>query len=266
MNRDDNVMSLFFSILSCIGSVASFLCCWFFIRPADKKLESIKSELQRNNESLSSMRNALLDSSVRLTEAKYKRLVESCEDVYRSFMKMYCTSAGLLMICASLKDLDEIRKYLQTENKLDRAREWLNLFVKDEMLVPIKSDDLSTAEIYVPDKVWKLYNAGNSLYASAIMQMATLKNGIDIQLVKLDKVYSEIETVLPGQKEFLEKFGTFGYQSSMNVIKISLLNEIRLAIQNECLEALDVIDINRRFERDVNIPPVPTDLVGMVAK
>ena len=66
--------------------------------------------------------------------------------------------------------------------------------------------------------------------------------------------------------ELEARFGTFGYQSSMNVIKISLLNEIRLTIQNECLEALDVIDINRRFERDVNILPVPTDLVGMVAK
>ena len=253
-------------IFTCIGSVVSFWFCWFFIRPADKKLESIKTELQRNNECISSMRSTILDSSVRLTEVKYRKLVESCEDVYRSFMKVYGASAGLLMICASLRDLDEIRKYLQKENKIDRAREWLGLFVKDEMLVPIKSDDLSIAEIYVPNRVWKFYNVANSLCASAIMQMATLKNGIDVQLVKLDNVYSEIESVLPGQSGFLKRFGTSGYRSCMNLIKSSLLNEIRMTIKNESLEASDVIDINRRFEQEVIISSVPTDLMGMVAK
>lgn len=251
--------------VAALGGLVAALIGWFCVRPANKKLAVVEASLQRNNESVASMRNALLDSTVRIKEMKYAKLEESCEAVYRSFVKVFGAASGLLLICAGMKDLDEIRKTMQRENKLDRVHDWLGLFVKDEMLVPIQPADLSIAEIYVPDRVWKLYNAANSLYASAIMQMATLKNGLDVQLEDRKSLYAAIEQVIPGQGKILEEFGTTGYRSVMGLIKTSLLNEIRVVLENEPITASVVVDVNERFQHMAGIPTIPEDLKSVVS-
>lgn len=254
------------NIIAAIGGLVAALVAWCYVRPADKKLSAVEASLQRNNEGVASMRNALLDSSVRLKELRYIKLEESCEAIYRAFTKVQGASAGLLMICASLKDLDEIRMTLHRDGKLDRIQKWLGLFVKDEMLTPIKQDDLSMPEIYVPDRVWKLYNAACSLYSAAIIQMTTLKNGLDLQLVKTKDIYAEVDQVLPGQGEFLTRFGTLGYHSSMSLIKTALLNEIRRTLKNGPITASAVVALNECFEQTAKIPPVPNDLKGVLAE
>lgn len=258
-------MSIVLNIVATAASLIAAVVAWCCVRPADKKLSALAALLQRNNESVASMRNALLGSSVRLTELQYVKLGDACEAVYRAFVKIQSASAGLLMICASLKDLNEIRTTLKQDGKLDRVREWLDLFVKEEMLTPIKLDDLSVSEIYVPDRVWKLYSAACSLYSAAIIQMATLKNGIDVQLVKSDEIYAEVDRVIPGQDEFLTRFGTSGYRSSMSLIKTALLNEIRASLKNEPITASAVVSLNESLEQTAKMPPIPDDLKGVLA-
>lgn len=256
--------NIILNLIAAVGGLVAAIVSWFCVRPADKKLVAVEALLQQNNERMSSMRKVLLDSSTRSMELKYAKLVESCEAVYKSFMKIYGASCGLLAICSEMKDLNEIRIVLQRENKLDRIREWLGLFVTDEMLHPIKLDDLSVAEIHAPERVWRLYNAASLLCASAIMQMAALKNGLDVQLVKCADVYSSVDQAIPGCGEKLKEFGTSEYRSTINLIKNVLIAEIRTIFENGPITDAAVIAVNERFDREMKIPPIPEDIRQVV--
>ena len=257
------IVNTILDLLGCIGGVSSAIFCWFLVRPADKKLAKVQAGLARNNESISSVRNAILDSSIRLTEVKYAKIVESCEEFYRAFKNVYSASSYLLNTCSALKDLNEIHSILKKEHKLHQARVWLDLIVKDDMLTPIKVNDLTIAEIYVPNRVRQLYEAAYCLYASAIMQMALLKNGIEVKLVKLESVSTSIATVMPEHKELLERFGTSVYATIMDSIGTLILNEIRKTLKNEAINVSTMMDINHQYEKKAKLPQVPDDLAIM---
>ena len=243
------------SALGLFGGGIAALICFFCVKPARRKLIAIEAELQRGNESIASMRNALLDSAVRLAEAKYSKLAKACEDVFSAFMKNYESSSGLLMICASLRDLEEIKIAMQRENKLENLRAWLGSFVKDDLLIPVKVETL-TAELYVPSRIWELYCVAGLLHASAVAQMMMLKSGLDLKTVKREDVYERIEKLIPGQKKFLDEFGTLGYRSTMEAIKTTLIMDMRKALKNDPVKVNDIISINMQLESEVKIPPV----------
>lgn len=251
-----------------VGLVIGFVS-WKWVRPADRRLKLLEASLARYNESIGTIKTAVIDASVRVDAGRHDREVESCLQVYSAF-KQIITSSGIISLCRGLRDLEEIRANFKSKNdiaSLAKFSAWLWKLIPKEFWTIAKDVDVSNAEIFVPAKVWHIYSALCLLIGAFQAQLLALHAQMEEPLVDLGQIRQRIDEVLPGEGEHLRMLGTQWYWWVIEGLRKSLVAEIRNAIGADPVDLGSVVALNAKVEDALKSSQnVPDELKAFMAK
>ena len=211
-----------------MGLIGGFIC-WKWIKPADAKMAKLQSELERRNDEVKDLRNILLTSVVRNKEAIYDHIVSASSSLYKAFQSLYAKSAFLGMLRA-MNDLGIIWQKL-SENERGKFGDFLRAIVPGDVLTRKPTpEDLGEVELFASVRAWDLYSLAELLFASAQIQIISF--GVFQEEVKFDKdkLYKQSENLFPEGGHILREFGTMGYWSLMERIRVEIIKELRQSI------------------------------------
>lgn len=234
-----------------LTAVVGGVVCWRWVRPADRKLKNLETQLDalshQFNSRIDSLRSVMLESEIKFGEHRYERMVESCLLVRKAFQRVM-SSFGILALCKAIKDIEEIRSSVGLD---ERARFYTVLAQYMPKEDCWKHPDIvaaEEAEVFVPARVWQLYTAASRLLAALHLQIMTLAIDFDAAKIKTEMAYKNVEAVLPGQYSLLSKYGTAWYGFAIEALYKSLIVEIRKEVGADPIKIEDLIAKNEQVE------------------
>ncbi len=239
------------TVATFLAAVVGGVICWWWVRPADRKLKNLETQLEalshQFNSRIDSLRSVMLESEVKFGEQRYERMVGSCLLVRKAFQRLM-SSFGVLALCKAIKDIEEIRSSLGLD---ERARFYTLLsqyMPKEDCWKHPDVVAAEDAEVFVPARVWNLYTAASQLLAALHVQIMTLGIEFDPSDIKTNMAYKKVDAVLPGQYDLLSKLGTMWYSSVVEELYKSLIVEIRKAVGADPIKVEDLIAKNEQVE------------------
>ncbi len=252
-------MEIILQILIVIGGG---IVCFFWIRPADKKLQQLQSNLQRQTDAMNSVRTAIMDASVGLQIEHHRTLVKEHLLVFRAFHKVY-SSSGILKWGESLNDLAEIKRNNPPSPGLKAFSNTISQLLPDNWMKDSIFQEVSEAELFVSDKIWKLFVFGKTLLSLFQLQLRELGLDSTHSLVKTDDVKKTLSQLFPEDIDLFDKFGTSYYYKLITKIRYELVKEIKSVINQTPLDSKPLSNLNTMveriaFEQETNeFPPIP---------
>ena len=219
-----------------LGIIAG-VCCYFWIRPADKKLQRFQADLQKDiaklqgdiqkdSAKIEGVQSALLDAEVRFRLENHEHLVQSCILVYRAFQKIE-SSAGIVRTVEPLLDLGTIKRTHPPSANLTAFADWISSQTPKEWKKDPVFDQVAKAELFVSPRIWQLFNLAKTLLFAVQLQVAELGLATKETLVEVDSVRKSILALFPDDKEYLDRFGTSTYATYLRRIRKELVAAIR---------------------------------------
>lgn len=234
--------------LTLLVAVVGGIVGWFWIKPVDRKLQNIDALSHQFNSRIDTLREAVLNSEIKMREQGYNRMIDACLIVRRALQHLIDTFR-ILTLCKGLKDIEEIRAVLDDSARM-RFSEFLSSYMPKEDCWQ-HPDILAAqeAELFAPARIWQIYSVASQLLAVLQLQIVSLGLEFDATTIKKDQAYKSVDQVLPGQYDLLIRFGTQWYSAAMDMLLKCLIVEVRkvvgvdpikvdeLVLKNEIIEA-----------------------------
>ena len=235
-------------ILQILVVIGGGLVCFFWIRPADKKIQQLQSNLQRQTDAMNSVRTAIMGAGVGLQIEHHRTLVKEHLLVFRAFQKVY-SSSGILQWGESLNDLGEIKRNNPHSPGLKAFSDTISQLISDNWMKDPVFQEVSEAELFVSDKIWKLFVFGKTLLSLFQLQLRELGLDSEQSLVKIDDVKKTLSQLFPDDIDLFDRFGTSYYYTLITKIRYELVKEIKSVINQTPLDSKPLLDLNTMAER-----------------
>ncbi|EKO3951145.1 hypothetical protein DXJ58_08490 [Vibrio fluvialis] len=216
-----------------VTAVLVFLCRnWLITRLTnsvkheyDSKLAKIKSDLERKQLEIESIRSGTLANLSERQKILYTRQLQAIEGIWYAVLAL----APAKGISATLSNIpyDEVSTLAEKDQKV---REMF------DMISPVDLSDLPQSQAlkerpFISPLVWAYFSAYESIVMHAAIRMQLLKKGIKLDSV-IDHVHVTklIKTALPHQNEYIDKYGAAGFHYLLDELEQSLLASFKLML------------------------------------
>ncbi len=234
--------------LQLLITIGAGVACFFLIRPADKKLQQLQSDLQRQTDAVNSVRTAIMDAGVEHQIEHHRTLIKEHLLVFRAFQKVY-SSSGILQWGEALKDLGEIKRNNRPSPGLKAFSDAISQFLSDNWMQDSVFQEAAEAELFVSDRIWKLFIFGKTLLSLFQIQLRELGLNSEQSFVKKDEVKRTLSQLFPNDLELFDRFGTAYYYTLITKIRFELIKEIKSVIAQTPLNSKPLSELNIMAER-----------------
>ena len=90
--------------LTLLVAVVGGIVGWFWIKPVDRKLQNIDALSHQFNSRIDTLREAVLNSEIKMREQGYNRMIDACLIVRRALQHLIDTFR-ILTLCKGVKDI-----------------------------------------------------------------------------------------------------------------------------------------------------------------
>lgn len=199
----------------------------------DHKLERIRSELRVSEESLKaivrakeaeidSLRDNAMSALATRRVAFEKRRMEACDHIWEQVSHLQ-PFHGLVTIVTAIYTEESIRKARNEEDFRGKVRQLTSAF-KDDDFDKVKG---GSAQPYMSDLAWALFDAYKTVVAFAIIQRHILATGLDGSVLMDHQLSRLLIAALPEKEDEIRAAGDFAGAQFLDYLVNSLLVELK---------------------------------------
>jgi hypothetical protein len=199
----------------------------------DHKLERIRSELRVSEESLKaivrakeaeidSLRDNAMTALATRRVAFEKRRMEACDHIWEQVSHLQ-PFHGLVTIVTAIYTEESIRKARNEEEFRQKVRQLTSAF-KDDDFDKVKG---MSAQPYMSDLAWALFDAYKTVVAFAIIQRHILANGLDGSVLMDHQLSRLLIAALPEKEDEIRAAGNLAGAQFLDHLVNSLLVELK---------------------------------------
>lgn len=243
-----------------IITVIAGVLCYIWIRPADKKLQQLQADLQRQTDKVDTIRSAVMDAGVEYQIEQHRNRVKEHLLIYRAFRKIMSYS-GLLQSGESLKDLAEIKRtHSHSQGLRDFSVSLLQTIPQDWAKDSV-FEEAAEAQLFVSERVWRLFVLGKSLLLSFQLQLHELGLDTETTIITNDGIKKTIATLFPNDVSFFEQFGTSYYYSLLKKIEAEIIAALQEVINRSPIDPKPLCGFNELVESIAVAQPIQNPVI-----
>ncbi len=214
----------------------------------DAKLETIRAELCRNEESFKAdlrskeaqieiLRNGALSALAGRQAILDTRRLEAVEQLWGSIEKL-----APLKAASSMMDSFDFTKSLAMAAQEQKVRDFFSTLGKSFGVDSLPTLDAHKARPFVPEIVWALFAAYQAILYHAVVQVQMLKVGTsDPKLLNTDHVPKLVKAALPWSAQYLDTYGPSGFYNMLEPLEAELLKELQRMMRGEEFDKATVV-------------------------
>jgi hypothetical protein len=206
----------------------------------DTKLEILRAELRKNEESFKSelrakdaqielLRSGAMSGLASRQAALDKRRIEAVDQLWSAVIELApAKSASATM---SVIIFEEAAKEAAKNPKFRQMFETLggNLDFKQ-----FQGTSALKVRPFVSDMSWAIFSAYQAILLFAVSQIQMLKTGLDApKILNIDAVSKLVQTAMPHYTEYLSKYGSAGFHYLLDELESRLLKELQNILKGE---------------------------------
>jgi hypothetical protein len=199
----------------------------------DTKLETLRSELRQSEESLKAIVrakeaeiDALRESSMSALATRRvafeKRRMEACDHLWEQVSSLQ-KFQGMVSIISAMNIEEVMQRARANATFREQIRQMTSAF-KDEEFYTV---DGSSAQPYLSDLAWALFDAYKTVVAFAIAQRHILVNGMEGNLLNAHQLVRLLTIALPDQAAEIERQGDMAGARFLPQLGQNLLIELK---------------------------------------
>jgi hypothetical protein len=204
----------------------------------DQKIETLKAELRKNEESfkadlrsketqIEALRSGALSTLASRQAALDARRIQAVDQLWSAFQAL--GPAKSVSATIAILKFEEATKF-SVENP--KAREVLASISGDSDPRKVHTGEAEKARPFVSEMAWAIFSAYRAILSVAMIKMQLLKNGLDMpHVIDEQKVRRLITVVLPHQANFIAQHDTGTYYFLLDELESLLLHELRRVLQ-----------------------------------
>jgi hypothetical protein len=199
----------------------------------DTKLERLRSELRQSEESLKAIVrakeaeiDALRDGSMSALATRRvafeKRRMDACDHLWEqvsNLQKFY----GMVTIISAMNGEESMQIARANATFREKIRQLTSAF-KEEEFYKIEG---SSAQPYLSDLAWALFDAHKTVIALAFIQRHVLVNGLEGNLLNAQPLVRLLTTALPDEAAEIERLGDLAGARYLPHLRQNLLIELK---------------------------------------
>lgn len=216
--------NLCLNVAELLGGCIIGLFCFFWIRPADRRMKHLEAEIAKQNARQAKIQATLIDARVGHREKTHQKCCDACEVVYKAFIQVDSAS-GILFILKDIKNLSTIKLNINNQAQLSSFAELLETMILPGWEKATIFSEAKEVEPFASERIWQLYELARSLLFGAQTKIAELQ--LNISLLDEQKLYSQISLFFPEERPFLEKWGTSRYYRILERCRWEMKKEMR---------------------------------------
>jgi hypothetical protein len=198
-----------------------------------KAEDAFRAELQSKERHFTTLVDSAFADQISRRELIAARKIEALESIWRKFSILGQLKASAIFY-QNFK-IEAIEREAQTNKNLQSLLKNMTKYDLSEIATSAKPD---LERLYIPEIVWAIYSAYNSILFTIGLHLQAMSLGIEEpgKLINWDKVHTTVTSVLPHQAKFLEKYGPTAFPMLLDEIELTMLKEIRLALENHNID------------------------------
>lgn len=190
----------------------------------NEKLEHLRAELRAKETQIDALRSGALSGLISRQSKLYERQLKAIEQVWEAV-----TELGKAKVISATMASIKFKESAQEAASNPRFRQVFEIMGGNFSVKDINLGAASKARPFLSPLAWAYYLAYQSIVMLAAIKFETLKIGLDSpdKFIDSDKTTDLIKTVLPHQKEYIEKYGNSAYHYLLDEIENLLLHELQ---------------------------------------
>lgn len=238
----------------------------------DQRIETLKSELRRNEEKfaaelrdneqqLRSIAETALSLRSNRQVALDARRLQAVEKLWAA--KIAADRMKMAAAIMSALKMDEIFKAAEKGDlRIKSFATMLDQLTGLDLKKDVPSMSAASERPFLPLNVWALFSAYTSVMLSSVVNLKALATGTTDYIKKDDALKPVMLAALPEYRDYIEKVGSSGYYPLLEVLEEKLLSAISEALEGRDADdatiarSSDIMSAVRKLdeERKVDIP------------
>jgi len=199
----------------------------------DGKLELLKADLSKKEKEIEGLQQVGFSGLQQRQTVLFNKQVESVELLWAATCQLYL-GKPLSEMMLSVKT-EEVSKTISQDANLQQLFKHISMHAAIEKMNTV---DPQPARPFISKLAWAYYSAYSSIIWHYVLQAKLFENGLNDNLLDVEKITRMISVALPHQDEFIKKFGVGASGHLLDELQDKILLELDSMLSGKVLDSL----------------------------